>query len=174
MDWSSDLESLGTVALAGGLGAVVGLERELSDKPAGLRTHIFVSAGAALLMLLGDMVLDNFEYKGSGLINADPIRVIQAIVIGISFLGAGTIIHQGGDRIEGLTTAASIFLTAGIGIAVAVEHVVLSAGTAILAVLVLALLGWIERRFTGKEPAREADGSSTSSGQNVSRRSAVG
>lgn len=74
---------------------------------------------------------------------------MQAIVIGISFLGAGTIIHQGNDRVEGLTTAASIFLTAGLGIAVAVGQVVLAAGITVFAVIVLALVGWIERRLGG-------------------------
>ncbi len=157
MEWLADLQSLGLVALAGGLGAIIGLEREVSDKPAGLRTHIFVSAGAALLMLLGDAIVDNFEeQEANRIITADPIRVMQAIVIGISFLGAGTIIHQGKDRVEGLTTAASVFLTAGIGIAVAVEHLVLAIGVTLFAVIVLWLVGWLKRRI-----AREIDENSS-------------
>lgn len=150
MGWSEDLNLLGLVALAGALGAIIGLEREILDKPAGLRTHIFVCAASALLMLLGDAVLDSFQDKGHHSMQADPIRVIQAIVIGISFLGTGTIIHASGNRVEGLTTAASIFLTAGIGIAVATEHVVLAAGTALFGVTVLVGIGRIERHFGRK------------------------
>jgi putative Mg2+ transporter-C (MgtC) family protein len=147
MEWAEDLNSLGLVALAGLFGGLIGLEREIRDKPAGLRTHIFVCSAAALFMLLGDAILESFKEEGHYTVQADPIRVIQAIVIGISFLGTGTIIHQGSDRVEGLTTAAAIFLTAGIGIAVAVKHIVLAAGTTLFAVIVLVLIGWIEHWF---------------------------
>lgn len=146
MEWTEDLYILGWVSLAGVLGAALGVQREIHDKPAGLRTHVFVCAGAALLMFLGDAVVQSFVENGHQSVAADPIRVIQAIVIGISFLGAGTIIHQDGHRVEGLTTAASIFLTAGVGIAVAVQHVVLAVGTTLFGVFVLVLIGWVERR----------------------------
>lgn len=146
MEWLTELNDLGLVALAGGLGALLGLERELSDKPAGLRTHIFVCAGAAMLMILGDAVIDNFNREGHKASDADPIRVIQAIVIGISVLGTGTIIHQGNNRVEGLTTAASIFFTASIGIAVAVDRLPLGIGATVFGVLILVLIGWVERR----------------------------
>lgn len=147
MDWSEDLNSLGLVAIAGALGALIGLEREIRDKPAGLRTHIFVCSAAALFMLLGDAILETFKEDGHNSIQGDPIRVVQAIVIGISFLGTGTIIHQGHDRVEGLTTAAAIFLTAGIGIAVAVQRLVLAVGTTLFAVIVLVVIGWLEHWF---------------------------
>ncbi len=75
------------------------------------------------------------------------MRLIQAILIDISFLGTGTIIHEAGNRVEGLTTAASIFLTAGIGIAVAVRHWVLAVGTTLFGVLILVLIGWVEGRL---------------------------
>lgn len=145
MDWSEDFYTMGQVLLAGCLGAVLGIEREISDKPAGLRTHIFVCAASALLMFLGNHVLERFAEEGHRTIQADPIRIMQAIVIGISFLGAGTIIHEGGNRVEGLTTAASVFLTAGIGIAVAVERVYLAVGTTLFGVVVLLFIGRIER-----------------------------
>lgn len=158
MDWTSDLQDLGLVVLAGVLGAAIGFERETSDKPAGLRTHIFVCAGSALLMLLGDAVVSSFESGAPGIVRADPIRVIQAIVVGISFLGAGTIIHRGGQGVEGLTTAASIFLTAGIGIAVASERYLLSTGTTLFAVLILTLLGRVEYRFSGRRGHTSEEG----------------
>ncbi|MFG0334841.1 MAG: MgtC/SapB family protein, partial [Maioricimonas sp. JB049] len=119
MNLPPDVDSIMLVALAGLLGGVIGFEREIADKPAGLRTHIFVAAAAALLVLLAEGAVDFFQQTGSDTqIEADPIRIIQAIVIGISFLGAGTIVHRRGEEVEGLTTAASIFLTASIGIAV--------------------------------------------------------
>lgn len=155
MDWDFDLASFSTIAIAGLLGGLIGFEREFHDKPAGLRTHIFVSAGAALLMLLAEESLDFFVIQSrQDLVRADPIRVIQAIVVGISFLGAGTIVHERGANVEGLTTAASIFFTAGIGIAVAVGKTVLATEATLLALLVLLVIGWIERRFMGSESDR--------------------
>lgn len=147
MDWTTELATLGRVLFAGGMGAVIGFERELSAKPAGLRTHVFVCAGAALLMLLSEAVVQEFSARHDQEIAADPIRVIQAIVVGISFLGTGTIIHQQGRQVEGLTTAASIFLTAGVGIAVAAGQFIVAVGTVLFAVLVLYILGWVEHRL---------------------------
>jgi putative Mg2+ transporter-C (MgtC) family protein len=148
MDWFSDLPQLGLIALAGALGGLIGLEREFADKPAGLRTHFLVGAGSALLMVLGDAVIEEFQQQAEvrRSIQADPIRVIQAIVVGISFLGAGTIIHERG-RVEGLTTAASIFLTAGIGVAVAADRIRLAIGVTLLALVVLLVVGYVERWF---------------------------
>lgn len=148
MDEYLDFTLFLSVALAGLLGGLIGFEREFHDKPAGLRTHIFVAAGAALLMLLAEESLDFFVVQSrQELVRADPIRVIQAIVVGISFLGAGTIVHDRGEKVEGLTTAASIFFTAGIGIAVAVGKTALAVQTTILALAVLLVIGWIERRW---------------------------
>lgn len=103
------------VLVAGALGALVGLDRELSDKAAGLRTHILVSLGAALFTLTGA-----FGIAGSGdsTINIDPTRVAAQVVTGIGFLGAGAIIRQG-LTVRGLTTAAGLWVTAAIGTAVA-------------------------------------------------------
>lgn len=148
MDWQPQLHALGLVGLAALLGMLVGLEREIARKPAGLRTHAFVGGAAALLMVLGRFVIDAYQApETSGTIRSDPIRVIQAIVIGISFLGAGTIIRVRGERVEGLTTAASVLFTAGIGIAVAVEQFVLAAGCTLGGVLVLWLIAKVEQRM---------------------------
>lgn len=153
---SYDLSTFGLVTLAGFLGGLIGLEREFADKPAGLRTHIFVAAGSALLVLLSDSALDFLDERSPGnQIAADPIRVIQAIVVGISFLGAGTIVHHRGREVEGLTTAASIFLTAGIGVAVAVGRVWLAIETTIFAIVVLVAVSWIEWNLMGKKAREE-------------------
>lgn len=157
MDWLSEIHDLGLIVLAGFLGGLLGLEREISEKPAGLRTHIFVGAGSAILMLMGHAAVVMFEQREGGqFIRTDPIRVIQAIVIGIGFLGGGTIVHNGSKGVEGLTTAASIFLTAGIGIAVAIQQIVVAVGTAVFAVTILWLLGNMERRLENRNRERRA------------------
>ncbi len=141
------LSQIGVVAIALGLGALVGLEREFADKPAGLRTHMFVCAAAAMLMLLGNAVLENFHQDARSSLRTDPLRIIEAIIVGISFLGAGTIIHRGDNQVEGLTTASSVLLTACIGIAVAVGQLVFAIGITGVAVLVLLVVGRAEKRI---------------------------
>lgn len=145
MDWLAQLELLGHVALAGLLGGLIGAEREKANKPAGLRTHILVGSSAALLVQLGYL---GISHAGeSGTIQADPIRIMQAIILGISFLGAGTIIRDRGARIEGLTTAATVLLTATIGMATALRQYVLAGGVTLLVLLVLVILSRVERRI---------------------------
>ncbi|MCA9009593.1 MAG: MgtC/SapB family protein [Planctomycetaceae bacterium] len=141
---------LGSVAIAAGLGAMVGIEREFADKPAGLRTHMLVCAASAALMLIGDAVLHRFQENTATSISADPLRIIQAIIVGISFLGAGTIIHHGDHRVEGLTTASSILLTSAIGIAVAVHQNAFACGVACLTVLVLLVVRQAEKRIANR------------------------
>lgn len=160
MDWSADINGLVQIGIAAALGALVGLEREIAGKPAGLKTHIFVAAGSALLMLLSRLVLDDFQSReGVDVVRTDPVRVIQAIVVGISFLGAGTIVHERGRNVEGLTTAASIYLTAGIGIATALRHTGLAVAVTLGAVGIQLLVGFAEdhlrRRFDSGEPASD-------------------
>lgn len=104
------------VLIASALGGVIGFERELSDQPAGFRTHILVSLGAALFTMVGAYGLSEFE--GIRGVTFDPTRVAAQVVTGIGFLGAGAIIQQG-VSVKGLTTAASLWATAAIGTAVA-------------------------------------------------------
>ncbi len=149
LEWQVQLNWLGLVGIAGLLGAVIGIEREIAGKPAGLRTHIFICAGSALFMLLGRAIVESFGLphpaQGASNVSADPVRIMQAIVVGISFMGAGTIIHHGHDRIEGLTTAATIFLVAAIGIAVAIDQLILAVFVTLGAIMVLVLLGLVEK-----------------------------
>ena len=104
------------------LGALVGYERERAGKPAGVRTHGMVSLGAALFAVVS---LPGFGGEG------DTARVAAQIVTGIGFIGAGAILHER-DGVHGLTTAASLWVTAAIGLAVGVGMVVMSVATAIL------------------------------------------
>src|SRR3989338_10116898 len=115
------------------LGAIVGLEREKRHKPAGLRTHILVCVGAALATIV------SVDYFG-----ADPARIVAAIMTGIGFVGAGAIIASGKD-VHGLTTAASIWVVATIGIAIGVGYYVLAAIAAVFVLMVL-LIGKVEKK----------------------------
>ena len=129
------------------LGGLMGLERELAQKPAGLRTHMLVAGASSLLVVLGDIMINN--YSGSPVVEAvqaDPIRIMEAIITGISFLGAGTIIFRNTkETVEGLTTAASILFAAAIGITVALQRYALAAILTIIAIVILFGLGYIER-----------------------------
>jgi putative Mg2+ transporter-C (MgtC) family protein len=138
---------LGSVALAMVLGAVIGLEREAKDKPAGLRTHMLVAGAAAFLVALSDVAIQRFDVDlGSGLVRSDPIRIVEAVITGISFLGAGTILrHTGSDHVEGLTTAATLLFVAALGVCVALSQVLLAIGVTILVLVTLRGVGFLRR-----------------------------
>ncbi len=160
-DVARELETLRLLGLAGLLSALIGLERELACRPAGLRTHILVGVAAALLMRLAEAMTARFAAQlGPELISVDPVRMLQAIIVGISFLGAGTIIQGGNARVEGLTTAASILLTAAIGVAVALGHWILASALSVSIATILFALGkfeeWIGTR-AGARPAEALD-----------------
>jgi len=111
LDW---LDVLFRLAVAAGLGAVIGLERELDEKAAGLRTHMLVSLGSALFTMVGAYGFEDFAKAGG--VSTDPSRIAAQVVTGIGFLGAGVIFRQG-FTIRGLTTAASLWLVAAVGMA---------------------------------------------------------
>lgn len=134
----SDLHITGGTALAVLLGAVVGWDRERADKPAGLRTHALVCGAACMLVSLGMLLPGDINPAMQGQIRSDPIRVMEAVITGVSFLGAGTIIRgRKGGHVEGLTTAAAMLATAAIGIAVGIERYLLAA---LLTALIFAVL----------------------------------
>ena len=141
---------LGYVALAMVLGAAVGLEREAKDKPAGLRTHMLVAGAAALLVALGDVVIMSYDLDlDQQLLQSDPIRIMEAVITGVSFLGAGTIIrHRGKQQVEGLTTAASLLFVAGIGLCVALSQAILAVGLTLLVLLTLRGLSYLRRQVS--------------------------
>lgn len=140
---------VGRIAIAMILGGLIGLERELVDKPAGLRTHMLVAGAACLFVGLADVLVASFaDVAGTGVMRTDPIRIVEAIITGISFLGAGTIFTRGrGGAVEGLTTAASILLAAAVGISVALSQYVLAVGVTLMALVVLKLAAQITRRL---------------------------
>ena len=152
MNWLMQFEVIGEVALAMLLGGIIGFERELADKPAGFRTQMLVAGAAALLVGLGDAMILRFVSDSKVQVTADPIRIVEAIVTGISFLGAGTIFRRDqSEQVQGLTTAASILLCAAVGISVALRQFVLAIGVTLLALVVLRGLTGIENRLTRRK-----------------------
>lgn len=146
----AELVVLGRVCLAALLGSVIGIERELADKPAGLRTHMLVAGSAALFVGLGDFLVDHFlKAQDEPLMRLDPIRLVEALVTGVAFLGAGTIIRdrREGHAVQGLTTAASILFTAIVGMAVALSLYTLAVGATLLVLLTLRAVAWVEHRL---------------------------
>lgn len=141
------LEILGEIFIAMILGGAIGFERESADKPAGLRTHMLVAGSAALLTGLGRVLVLQFDTNES-LISVDPIRIIEAVITGVTFLGTGTIIRERqGKGIEGLTTAASLLLVGALGIGVALNQFLLSIGVTILMLLTLGGLKYGEKKM---------------------------
>lgn len=124
---------MGIAALLGGL---LGWQREHAGKVAGLRTHMLVAMGSALVVLVAQQ---------AGMALADNSRVIQGVVAGVGFLGAGTILKgRHAHRVQGLTTAAGIWLTAAIGVAAGLGRETTAIVSTLLALAVLGLLPWLQ------------------------------
>lgn len=133
------------LVLSSALSGLLGLERQLHRRAAGLRTHILVSLGSTLIMLTSIYIFD--IYKGSA--SVDPSRIAAGVITGIGFLGAGTIIRYG-EEVRGLTTAASLWVAAALGLAVGCGFYVAALTTTILVLLALLLLRHIESKVLGK------------------------
>lgn len=140
-----ELALLVRLLAAGALAALLGWEREAAHKPAGLRTHMLVGIASALFTVLAELAVG--EHPGSdGGLRSDPIRVIQAVAIGIGFLGSGVIfVSKSGESVRGLTTAASIWATAAIGIATGLGYYALAVGATLLLLFVLRVMVRFER-----------------------------
>jgi putative Mg2+ transporter-C (MgtC) family protein len=138
---ASRVELLLRLLLAMGLGGAIGLERELSDKPAGFRTNILICMGAALFTEMSVLIATvKAVPAGAG----DPTRIAAQIVSGMGFLGAGTILQARGS-VRGLTTAATLWTVAAIGMTVGAGAYIDAIGATVLVIMVLVVLGRIER-----------------------------
>src|SRR5579883_1687525 len=134
--------STAKLLLAAVLGGIIGLEREIKHRPAGLRTNLFICVGAALFTLLSDELA--VEHIG------DHTRIAAQIIPGIGFIGAGSILHNRGNLITGLTSAATLFMVASIGMAVGGGLYMTACFATGLILLCLFALGHIERQFNLK------------------------
>ena len=135
------VEIMFKLVLATFLGSLVGLEREIKRKPAGLRTHSIVTLGACLFTLVGLGLVGNSS--------TDTSRIVQGIVTGIGFLGAGTI-FQSKEKVRGLTTAAELWTLASIGILVGIGSYFIAIVAAILLLVVLVPFKWFEKGIDTK------------------------
>ena len=147
----------------------IGYERERGGKQAGMRTHMLVAVGAAMFVSFNDLFtiaslpLAPPGPVGNFRVQMEPLSIVEAIVTGVSFLGAGTIFVSGRqERVKGLTTAASIWVTAALGIAVGLERYVLATGSMVLILVILHLLS----RF---EPPQSDNGANGSPDQHSSQ-----
>lgn len=139
-----ELEVVMRLLLAAALGAAIGLERELTRQPAGFRTHLLVALGAALFAVAGTVT------------PGDPTRVAAQVVTGVGFLGGGAILRDR-TRVKGLTTAASLWVTAAVGLAAGLGQAVAAGVGAALALLGLALLKWLEVRLFAPRRGRSVE-----------------
>ena len=125
------------------LGTLVGWERQMGRKPAGLRTHVLVCMGSTLFVLLTKHAMIDIVQDG-GHLNTDPTRIIHGVITGVGFLGAGSIMRQEG-YVHGLTTAASVWIVAAVGVAVGVHAYALAVIGTVFSLIVLEGYRWVER-----------------------------
>lgn len=137
-DLNLQLELAARILVAAVLGAAIGMERERHDHPAGMRTHLLVSVGAATFTVLS---LEAFSAPG-----ADPARIAAQVVTGVGFLGAGAILKSGGS-VRGLTTAASLWAVAAVGMAAGAAAWGVAVAATVIVIVSLWPLQAIERRF---------------------------
>ena len=141
-------ETVLRLALATAAAAVIGWERERKNRPAGLRTHMLVGLGACLFTLLA---IDGYDQLGRAQ-GVDPLRVVDGIVGGVGFLGAGAILQSRG-AVKGLTTAAGIWVVAAIGVAAALGSYATLAATIALTAVTLTVVARLERSIHGERPS---------------------
>jgi len=151
--WEAFLRLLAAVLA----GAAVGFDRELRNKPAGLRTHILVSLAAALFTLI-TFELHHAVVSGNSRTTADPIRIIEAVTAGVAFLAAGAIIQSRGN-VQGLTTGANMWMAGALGVACGAGDYTLAVFGTIFAVIVLVVLGRIEQAARKRTSGKDSGGS---------------
>jgi putative Mg2+ transporter-C (MgtC) family protein len=152
----STAEALLRLLIAAGLGGAIGLERELRDHEAGFRTHLLVSLGACVFTLVSAYAWTDWTFSQRSGIVFDPTRIAAQIVTGVGFLGAGAIIVRG-ISVRGLTTAATLWAVAGIGMAAGTGYYVVGIGAAVLVLISLGPLKLISTRLVARVRPEEAE-----------------
>src|SRR3989344_2942846 len=147
-------EFFGQLLLAAFLGALVGIERELAKKTAGMRPFAFVSLGSALFSIIS---LHALEWSGAvGAINFDPTRIAAQIVAGVGFIGAGLIIFND-SKLQGVTTASGLWLASAIGMAVGFRFYLVAIFTASVTIFIFTFLWSVEEKVLKKYSSRPGD-----------------
>ena len=149
----STAEALLRLLIAAGLGGAIGLERELRDHEAGFRTHLLVSLGACVFTLVSAYAWTDWTFSQRSGVVFDPTRIAAQIVTGVGFLGAGAIIVRG-ISVRGLTTAATLWAVAAIGMAAGTGYYAVGVGAAVLVLISLGPLKLISTRLVVARPAR--------------------
>ena len=144
------LEEFLRILLAAGLGAAVGLEREVREHEAGLRTHMLVAVGSALFTLVSAYGFGEFFAQTGPVVPVDPTRIAAQIVTGIGFLGAGAIIRQG-MNVRGLTTAATLWAVAAIGLASGAGYYFGAVATTVVVLIALWPVKILAKQLLGRE-----------------------
>lgn len=159
--WEVQWEVIVRVAFAMLLGGAIGLERESKDRPAGFRTHMLVAAAAAMLTGMGSMMIAPAVRAASPGLTVDPFRLVEAVIAGVAFIGAGTMFaHRRMAVVVGITTAASLLMVAVIGVAAGFGHGWLAFFATMLALGALQALSWVDRwaaRRRGGSPSIPPD-----------------
>lgn len=147
MDWSDQFWVIGNTAIAMALGGLVGVEREMRNRPAGFRTHMLVAGASALLLGIGMVWLQQSREIAPELrVQSDPLRLVEAVIAGVAFIGAGTIFSRGQKQtIAGITTAASLLMVSVIGVAAGLNYHLLAIGATVLTLATLTVLRWFDR-----------------------------
>ena len=162
MDWAAGLADTHTplpeialrLVLAVVLGMCIGIDRELRNRPAGLRTHMLVSlATAAFTVITFEIFAAVQKMERGGAVGADPIRIIEAVTAGVAFLAAGTIIQARGN-VVGLTTGASIWVVGAVGLACGSGFYLIAILVVLLALPILYLLTFVESAFKRRDRDR--------------------
>lgn len=141
---SAVLARLGAATL---LGLVIGLDREMRNVAAGLRTHMLVSLAAATFAILAFEIVE--RAKVEGVANPDPVRIIEAVTAGVAFLAAGTII-RGDKGVRGLTTGAAMWLAGAVGLACGVGAYFIAIAATVIGIVVLTVVRWGEQAASMK------------------------
>jgi putative Mg2+ transporter-C (MgtC) family protein len=152
----STTEALIRLLIAAGLGGAIGLERELRDHEAGFRTHLIVSLGACVFTLVSAYAWTDWTFSQQSGVVFDPTRIAAQIVTGIGFLGAGAIIVRG-ISVRGLTTAATLWVVAAIGMAAGTGYYVVALGASALVLVSLGPLKLISTRLVARVRPEEAE-----------------
>lgn len=125
------------------VGIMIGIERENAHRPAGMRTHMLVALGSCVVMITSQLLFNQYHALGA---NADPARLSAQVIAGVGFLGAGTIIREG-SSVKGLTTAASIWTVACLGIAVGAGYVYVGLVGAFCTLITLIFFEWVQKKL---------------------------
>lgn len=155
---AAQLAVVGSSACAMALGGVIGYEREMKNRPAGFRTHMLVAGAAALVVGIGRVAMADPLLDAED-VQVDPLRLVEAVIAGVAFIGAGTIFGRRGQgaRVQGITTAATLLMVAVIGIASGFRYYWLAVAATVLTMVVLTLVNVLERHAQVRRHARGGD-----------------